>query len=1496
MIFTQKLLFISIATALTLTACGGNGGSSDTPKTTLAAVSNNAKAQLGVLSNATVKIFEVGSNTVLFTEQTSSGNNIGTIGNFKAHEKTLNDKKHYIYEVSGGDDWDVNDDGIVDASPMANKGKFRSIVKGSMVKALNGKITISAVSEILYQKVKENISNSESLDKNLQIATQSMVKQDINNDGKIDQIDILQYNPVKDPAKLSPAYQDILPSVLDDIHADREIDLTLRPIIQGANFRVASNVLAGSVVGKLETAGVTTVVTEYTLSGEGNQFFEISKTGEIRTTGIDPSAFATLETIQLTAVAKNKIGNSNKVLVVITIVPADTTAPIFTSSNSLDVKEGKILSHQVQVDDTSSIIYTLEGDDAGQFTISDTGLIHSNSELDFETTTNYTLTIKAVDSAANEATQVLSITVLNTPDIVPSISGGSFEIADDLAVGVVVGQLNINEQGDTNITSFTLNGANAKDFSIDKKGTIKIALSNLNHQTKPRYSLTATATNEAGASIKVNLIITVKKIVYIRFTSAIKMSVNEATQTVTTLKATGLSSAPLSYSIEGGADAQQFSLESQKLTFKVVPDYEAPTDANSDNTYEVTIKISDTEGHSITKALNITIKNILDVKPTLENFVGKVAENTVVGSNIGRITISNSGDSAISKINLTGIGSDTFKVSNSGYIKLNKSIDFETKVTYKLTAIATNEAGNSNPIAVKLAVTNVNDAPIATSQAITMDEDTMKTITLSGSDEDGDTLSYEILTRPSNGILKGVEPNRTYTPFHNFYGTDSFTFVANDGTTKSTPTTITIKINDVEEPDTTAPVITLKGVTLTEVILGSTYTDAGATAVDNKDGNMTVISTGNVNTKETGIYKITYTAKDRAGNRTQTSRTVKVILDPNKERVVKFLYDPAHGTEPWITDGTPLGTYLLKDTNTNRYGISSSGYAVAIGNTVYFSGFYDGDDELWKTDGTPEGTVMVKNIKLYGSSSPKYLTNNNGKLLFEADDGIHGKRAWESDGTEEGTVMLDTNTTIKQTGTNWFARNFKPMTINGNNKISIKPIADGNSYHYNVDLISTVNGVETILTNSKNTQSIIRSTSDNKEIKHYGSYYYFGANFVSDGTKEGTIEIPNIRKMEDIIELNDKIYFINDLSSGLGEVYKMNRDGTNLEKLFDTGHDKYVFNRLVKFKNKIYFRGADLQKTLYMSDGTLAGTQIVTDNSDNPLLYTQNMTPTNNLLYFEAYTPETGHEIWITDGTKAGTKILKDIYIGPKSSRKILNGNTSAAYDIYRLSRIYTHRNKIYFSANNGDGFGFQPYISDGTSAGTYKLTALGGYHDFGYKYYFSDSNIYFRSPIYTGIFKTNGTIESTESLTFSQSSYHYPNPSILTTVGNKLFFTNTKRDQGTELWVSSGSRNTTKMVKDIHPGSGSSIKPWSGTYATNTKLYFSATDGINGKTLWESDGTEAGTKSILSVHPNNPKQVVVVLPLGLVNGKLLVYTGYPHQLYISDNIKKSFKLLKNIE
>jgi len=129
-------------------------------------------------------------------------------------------------------------------------------------------------------------------------------------------------------------------------------------------------------------------------------------------------------------------------------------------------------------------------------------------------------------------------------------------------------------------------------------------------------------------------------------------------------------------------------------------------------------------------------------------------------------------------------------------------------------------------------VSNTNDAPVANDDSATTDEDVTLAITLVAADLDaGDSLTYEVVTPPTNGILTGTAPDLTYTPNSDYNGSDSFTFVANDGTTDSNTATVSLTINAIND----APVFSSDPFSASDATEGGAYSDTiagSATDVD----------------------------------------------------------------------------------------------------------------------------------------------------------------------------------------------------------------------------------------------------------------------------------------------------------------------------------------------------------------------------------------------------------------------------------------------------------------------------------------------------------------------------------------------------------------------------------------------------------------------------------------------------------------------------------------
>ncbi|MBZ0179070.1 MAG: T9SS type A sorting domain-containing protein [Melioribacteraceae bacterium] len=125
-------------------------------------------------------------------------------------------------------------------------------------------------------------------------------------------------------------------------------------------------------------------------------------------------------------------------------------------------------------------------------------------------------------------------------------------------------------------------------------------------------------------------------------------------------------------------------------------------------------------------------------------------------------------------------------------------------------------------------------------------------------------------------------------------------------------------------------------------------------------------------------------------------------------------WDGIHGDELWVSDGSEEGTYLLKDINPNAGNSQITGMSLINDDLIYFSatngeGNIGLNYELWRTDGTEVGTYMIKDINPNSEdigSNPSGFTQLGDYVLFSADDGTTGSELWITDGTEEGTHLL----------------------------------------------------------------------------------------------------------------------------------------------------------------------------------------------------------------------------------------------------------------------------------------------------------------------------------------------------------------------------------------------------------------------------------------------------------------------------------------------------------
>ncbi|WP_456399441.1 hypothetical protein [Persephonella sp.] len=216
------VLTISITIGLlSLIGCSGGGGGK-----TSSEINEKEKhygiAQLGYLSEAKVEIYEIkndGTLSLKWTETTTSGSSLEEIGRFYSHADELNPGSFYLYKISGGYDWDSNDDGSIDPSPTENKGIIRLVVKGYDIKNHNN-FRVTLASEIVYEKIAKFLKYSYSPTSFYSILLEAVKStiSDINGDGTVNMLDLLAFNPSLHKNSLVSVYKNNFGSIVERVH------------------------------------------------------------------------------------------------------------------------------------------------------------------------------------------------------------------------------------------------------------------------------------------------------------------------------------------------------------------------------------------------------------------------------------------------------------------------------------------------------------------------------------------------------------------------------------------------------------------------------------------------------------------------------------------------------------------------------------------------------------------------------------------------------------------------------------------------------------------------------------------------------------------------------------------------------------------------------------------------------------------------------------------------------------------------------------------------------------------------------------------------------------------------------------------------------------------------------------------------------------------------------------------------------------------------------
>jgi ELWxxDGT repeat protein len=334
---------------------------------------------------------------------------------------------------------------------------------------------------------------------------------------------------------------------------------------------------------------------------------------------------------------------------------------------------------------------------------------------------------------------------------------------------------------------------------------------------------------------------------------------------------------------------------------------------------------------------------------------------------------------------------------------------------------------------------------------------------------------------------------------------------------------------------------------------------------------------------------------------------------------------------------------------------------------------------------------MVRDIKVGAIGSlPRDIVNVRGGAFFSAQDGTHGRELWKSDGTFRVTYLV--------------------KDVDPSRAARASDIHDLTNFNGTLFFVADdpVHGIEVWRSDGTSAgTSLLTDLNDQKEFGWQGAGWltpvgdriYFseqtngelGFNlYVTDGSTSGTTG-GFVDSAFDLVAFLGQCFFIRGTNPGWLAKSDGTRAGTVDVFLPSAGGGKKSWIRsLTPVGTLLFFVAGDgiggaTGQELWASDGTTAGSYLVKDINPSGQSYPQSLTDLNGELIFQATTHPEGAELWRSDGTEAGTTLVSDIAPGEASSSP---------------TDITARGNVVFFRANDGV-HGTELWRSDGTPSGT---------------------------------------------------------------------------------------------------------------------------------------------------------------------------------------------------
>ncbi|MDG2356629.1 MAG: cadherin domain-containing protein [Paracoccaceae bacterium] len=464
-------------------------------------------------------------------------------------------------------------------------------------------------------------------------------------------------------------------------------------------------------------------------------------------------------------------------------------------------------------DSGDTITFSISGTDAALFTIdSNDGEVRLKSPANFEVKNSYSLNVTATDNGSTPASgsKAITINVTDQNDAPVAIDDTAITTINTAKNNIVVLDDDTDEDGDTlNIQSVTYSGTG----TVTHNGT-KINYTPPTGADTLTENITYVVTDGNGGTDSGLLSVSVVTPLIQgpsnpagSATSAI--SKNENITAVTTLTA----NVAVTWSINSGLDGDKFNIDAGgNLTFKSNPNFEIPTDSDSNNTYQVEIKAVEGGGFFSTQILTVTVQNVNEAAPVIDtsNLTGSVKENVAISTVIYDVSASDADTTDVLTYSVSGTDSSLVTIdSDDGEVRLKASANFEAKNSYGFNVTVTDPDASNDTEAVTVNVTDANDAPVITSgSTATLAENVVNSTvfyTVTATDVDaGSNLTYSV--SGADGYLVAIDSDdgqarlKTSADFESKASYNFNVVATDDGAgTLSGSKAVTLNISDVND-------------------------------------------------------------------------------------------------------------------------------------------------------------------------------------------------------------------------------------------------------------------------------------------------------------------------------------------------------------------------------------------------------------------------------------------------------------------------------------------------------------------------------------------------------------------------------------------------------------------------------------------------------------------------------------------------------------------------